>query len=82
MDLSERPPEVREHIIQTAYQWCRDYFQQDWVQIREVADIPTAYPGDVDGYRVVVVMPDFPQGEFVDILVNHDGSMSGVHVCS
>jgi hypothetical protein len=80
MDLSEREFEIHERIIQTAEQWCKEYFRQPWVQIREVCEIPTEYPGNTFGYRVIVSMPDYPHGEAIDILVAPDGSMSGLHI--
>lgn len=80
MDLSEQDPSVRERIIQTAEQWCKKQFAQPWVEIREVCETPTRYPKGIWGYRVIVRMPDYPHGEFVDILVAPDGSMSGKHI--
>jgi hypothetical protein len=80
MDLSEREPKIREHIIQVAEQWCKEYFRQQWVQIREVCEIPTEYPSNTFGYRVIVLMPDYPQGESIDVLVAPDGSMSVLHI--
>lgn len=80
MDLSEQDPVVLERIIQTAEQWCRQTFVQSRVEIREVAQTGIAYPDDVWGFRVVVVMPDYPHGTLIDILVAPDGSMTGKHI--
>ena len=80
MDLSEQPPELHESIIQVAKEWCQLYFKQQSVQIREVVEIATPYPNEVFGFRVIVVMPDHPQGEAIDVVIEPNNTMYVVYV--
>lgn len=80
MDLSEQDPAMRERIIQIAESWCKQQFKQPWVEIYEVCETAIAYPNGVWGYRVIVKMPSYPEGEHIDILVAPDGSMTGKHI--
>lgn len=70
MDLSEQEPELRESIINFAYTWSRTHFQQDEIQIHEVAELPTIYADNIFGYRAIISTPAHPHGEFIDVLVS------------
>ena len=80
MDLSERPPELRESIIQVATEWCQQHFKQESVQIREVCEIATPYPNEAFGFRVIVVMPDHPQGEMIDVVIAPNDNISVMYI--
>ena len=80
MDLSEQSPELHERIIQVATEWCQQHFKQETVRIREVCEIATPYPNEAIGFRVIVVMPDHPQGEAIDVVIAPNDSISVVHL--
>ena len=80
MDLSEQPPELRENIIQIATEWCQQHFKQETVQIREICEIATPYPNQAFGFRVIVVMPDHPQGEAIDVVIAPNDIISVVRI--
>jgi hypothetical protein len=78
MELSERNPALRDHLLEVAQEWCKGYFHQESASVAEMGEIPTAYPDTIFGYRVVIEMSDYPQRELVDILVAADSAIVGV----
>lgn len=79
-DLADQDPDnyirIRNTIIRSAEAWAKDYFNQSWARVCEVADVPKRYPNEVSGYSVVVEMPEYPQRERLEVLIGPDESLS------
>jgi hypothetical protein len=58
-----------ERIAHTAEWWSKIYFDQPWVEVREIAENANTYPNGVYGYAVIVVMPAYPHGLQIEVLV-------------
>ncbi len=82
MDLAERDPDLRMAIWHFATQWCCDYLGQPWADVYEgPCEFPTEYAPDQFGYRTCVLMPAYPNGACVDILLTPNNVIIGaLHV--
>lgn len=75
-DLASHDPDayhrIRNTIMCAAQQWAIQQFHQSWAEVREVGDMPVRYSSHCFGYSVVLAMPDHPQREVIEVLVNED----------
>jgi hypothetical protein len=80
MSSANREPGFVWVLIDKAIEWSKEYLQQEWSNVHEVAECPTEYHNGIYGYRVVVVTTDYPRGTWIDVLVAPDGSLSAIHI--